>query len=106
MIRVHSLRRNGTAETGKVQELSRKLFGGRIYGQLLSSVKSHARAVFQSRITVSEEIFTTSAVSLTLSPPKKRSSTIRDLRGSTSARALSASSRATNSRAFACATSK
>ena len=62
----------------------------------VSSVNSQARANFQSRITVSEETFTTSAVSFTLRPPKNRSSTIRALRGSTSASAFSASSRATS----------
>jgi hypothetical protein len=48
----------------------------------LNSVRSHARAAFQSRSTVSEEIPNTSAVSSTPSPTKKRSSTTRALRAS------------------------
>src|SRR5881392_1229334 len=43
----------------------------------LNSRRSHAFASFQSCITVSGETFSTSAVSSTLSPPKKRSSTTR-----------------------------
>ncbi len=45
--------------------------------------RSHIFANFQSRLTVSRETFKTSAVSSTLSPPKKRSSTTRLLRSST-----------------------
>lgn len=45
-----------------------------------SSRISHAFANFQSRITVSGETFSTSAVSSTLRPPKNRSSTTWTLR--------------------------
>src|SRR5580700_4472543 len=51
---------------------------------------SQALASLQSRRTVSGETFSTSAVSSTLSPPKKRSSITLLFRGSTSASALSA----------------
>jgi tetratricopeptide (TPR) repeat protein len=44
---------------------------------------------FQLLVTVSVEIFNTSAVSSTLSPPKKRNSTTWLIRGSTVARAVS-----------------
>src|SRR6185295_10087469 len=67
--------------------------------RLLNSVRSHALASFQSRMTVSTDTLTTSAVSSTLSPPKKRNSTIWALRGSTLAKVFSASSRAISSRA-------
>ncbi len=49
---------------------------------------SQALASLQSRRTVSGETFSTSAVSSTLKPPKKRNSTTRLFRGSTRARAL------------------
>src|SRR5262245_31426222 len=52
-----------------------------------NSRRSHTLANLQSRITVSDEILRTSAVSSTLSPPKKRSSTTRLFRGSTAASA-------------------
>jgi hypothetical protein len=66
---------------------------------------SHIFANFQSRLTVSRETFKTSAVSSTLSPPKKRSSTTRLLRSSTSANASSASLSATTSVCWPSATS-
>jgi len=47
-----------------------------------SSANSQARASLQSRFTVSEETFNTSAVSSTLNPAKKRSSMTRAFRGS------------------------
>ena len=62
-----------------------------------SSRRSHALANFQSCITVSGETFNTSAVSCTLSPPKKRSSTTWPLLGSIADRACKASSSATKS---------
>src|ERR1700733_2093695 len=62
---------------------------------LLNSRNSHTFANFQSRITVSREIFKTSAVSSTLSPPKKRSSTTWLFLESTEASWCSASSSAT-----------
>ena len=37
---------------------------------VVSSLNNHALAIFQSRLTVSGEIFRTSAVSSTLNPPK------------------------------------
>src|SRR5207244_5431574 len=61
-----------------------------------SSDCSHARAKFQSRRTVSREIFNTSAVSSTERPPKKRSSTTSLFRGWISARRLHASSGASS----------
>src|SRR6185503_10897708 len=63
----------------------------------LSSRYSHALALFHSRITVIGATFITSAVSSTLSPPKKRSSTIRLFRSSISARLFNASSSANRS---------
>src|SRR6187401_1726198 len=60
----------------------------------LSSWRSHARAVFQSLITVRTDTPRVSAVSSTLKPPKKRNSTTWLGRGSTIARAVNASSSA------------
>ena len=94
---MHSQSAIGDAKTGTSEKITSVWYSVSRLGRSLSSVKSHARAIFQSRITVSEDTFTTSAVSFTLRPPKNRSSTIRDLRGSTSARADSASSNATSS---------
>src|SRR5262245_23746587 len=62
-----------------------------------SSRWSQARAKLHSRRTVRGETLRTSAVSSSLSPPKKRSSTIRLLRGSMVDSCSSASSRAINS---------
>src|SRR5437867_5636143 len=59
--------------------------------------RSQALACFQSSVTVSLDILNTSAVSSTLRPPKKRSSTTRLILGSIPARLDSASSRATRS---------
>ena len=53
--------------------------------------------MLQSRITVTGETLSTSAVSSTLSPPKKRISTTCTLRGSSRASAFIASSSATRS---------
>ena len=63
----------------------------------LNSRKSHTFANFQSRITVSAETPRASAVSSTLSPPKKRSSTTFAFLWSMTDKAWSASSRATRS---------
>src|SRR5262249_32974560 len=60
-----------------------------------SARRSQAFANLQSRSTVSGETLSASAVSATLSPPKKRSSTTWLFRRSTAARAFSASSTAT-----------
>ena len=59
-----------------------------------SSAASHARATFQSRMTVCGETRRASAVSSTLSPPKNRSSMTSARRGSFSASVFRASSRA------------
>jgi hypothetical protein len=56
------------------------------------SLSNHTLASFQSRMTVSGEIFRTSAVSFTLRPPKNRNSTTWLFRGSTSLRRLNARS--------------
>src|SRR5262250_289678 len=50
----------------------------------LSSRWSHALAVAQSRRTVFGEIWSTSAISSTVSPPKNLNSTTRPFRGSSS----------------------
>src|SRR5207244_1901572 len=55
----------------------------------LSSLASHARAMRQSASTVLRETLSTSAISSSVSPPKKRSSTTRPLRASNSARRFS-----------------
>ena len=65
-----------------------------------NSRRSHVRASFQSRMTVSGEIRSTAAVSSTLRPPKKRNSTTRLLRSSNLASADNASSSATRSSAL------
>ena len=64
---------------------------------LPSSSWGQALTTFQSRITVSGETLSTSAVSSTLSPPKKRNSTTRPFLGSMRASAFSASSSASKS---------
>ena len=56
--------------------------------------------MLQSRITVTGETFSTSAISSTESPPKYRISTTRHLRGSNAASRFSASSSAANSSDF------
>ena len=67
-----------------------------IHGQVsprpLSSRRSHARAKFQSRMTVFGATPNTSAVSSTLKPPKKRISKTRLLRSSVLARRSNARS--------------
>ena len=55
-----------------------------------NSRTSHARASFQSRMTLCGEICKTSAASSTLNPPKKRSPMTRAFRASTRARSSSA----------------
>src|SRR6185503_17507346 len=79
-------------------------FGLHNVSPLRSSCKSHILASFQSRITVSAETLSTSAVSSTLSPPKKRSSTTWPFLGSTVVRAFSASSSAIRSARGCCET--
>ncbi len=68
------------------------------HGAFVNSRRSHASAICQSRVTVLTETFSASAISSLLSPPKKRSSTTRPLRGSISASLPSASSSASTSR--------
>jgi hypothetical protein len=60
----------------------------------VSSRASHARASFQSRITLCGEIWSTWAVCSTLRPPKKRSSITFARLGSICSSAVSASSKA------------
>jgi len=62
-----------------------------------SSRSSHSFASRQSRLTVSDETWSTSAVSSTLKPPKNRNSIIRLFRSSIFANASKARSRATTS---------
>src|ERR1039457_2113670 len=61
----------------------------------LRSRNNHTLASFQSRITVSLDTFSTSAVSLTSRPPKNRNSTTQAFLSSTRARRFNASSSAT-----------
>ena len=71
-----------------------------------SSRISQFFANFQSRITVSGEIFRTSAVSSTLNPPKNRSSTTCAFRSYCAASARSASSMAIRSSGVSLATAQ
>ena len=71
-----------------------------------SSRISQFFANFQSRITVSGEIFSTSAVSSTLNPPKNRSSTTWAFRSYCAASARSASSMAIRSSGVSLATGR
>ena len=68
--------------------MPRRSFRVRGARPLRNAFSSHAFASFQSRMTVSGDTFRTVAVSSTLSPPKKRSSTTLPFRSSILARGL------------------